>query len=249
MRARLRRHLFAQGLHSADPAVPRRLPLLHVCASAAQGRGEPICRSTRCSRLRAPVPQRIARRRCSRSATNRNCATASAREELAELGHETTLSYLAQAARLVYEETGLLPHVNPGLLMPRPISRHCARCRSRKGSCWKARPSVCASAADRITARLTRSPAARLATIRLAGEAGVPFTSGILIGIGETRAERIEALLALRDLHDRYGHIQEIIVQNFRPKSGTRMARCSRALARRSICGPSPSRGCCSSPR
>ena len=66
-------------------------------------------------------------------------------------------------------------------------------------------------------------PAARIETIRLAGEARVPFTSGILIGIGETRLERIEALLALRDLHDRYGHIQEIIVQNFRAKPGTRM--------------------------
>ena len=67
-------------------------------------------------------------------------------------------------------------------------------------------------------------PAARIETIRLAGQARVPFTSGILIGIGETRTERIEALLALRDLHDRYSHIQEIIVQNFRAKPGTRMA-------------------------
>ena len=63
-----------------------------------------------------------------------------------------------------------------------------------------------------------KRPAARLETIRRAGEAAVPFTSGILIGIGETREERIEALLALRDLNDAYGHIQEIIVQNFRPK-------------------------------
>ena len=67
-------------------------------------------------------------------------------------------------------------------------------------------------------------PAVRLATIRAAGEAAVPFTSGILIGIGETRRERIEALLALRDLHRRHGHLQEIIIQNFRAKPGTRMA-------------------------
>ena len=67
-------------------------------------------------------------------------------------------------------------------------------------------------------------PSARLATIAAAGEAAVPFTSGILIGIGETRQERIEALLALRDLHTRHGHLQEIIVQNFRAKPGTRMA-------------------------
>src|SRR5690606_20461062 len=63
-------------------------------------------------------------------------------------------------------------------------------------------------------------PAARLDTIRRAGEQAVPFTSGILIGIGETRAERIDSLLALRDLNDAHGHIQEIIVQNFRPKPG-----------------------------
>src|SRR5207253_60364 len=70
-----------------------------------------------------------------------------------------------------------------------------------------------------------KDPALRLETIRVAGEAAVPFTSGILIGIGETRRERIEAMLALRDLHDRHGHLQEIIIQNFRAKPGTRMAR------------------------
>ena len=87
------------------------------------------------------------------------------------------------------------------------------------------------SSAERLCARggphfgsPDKHPAARLDTIRLAGEAAVPFTSGILIGIGETRRERIEALLALRDLHEAHGHIQEIIVQNFRPKPGTRMA-------------------------
>ncbi len=67
-------------------------------------------------------------------------------------------------------------------------------------------------------------PALRLETLRLAGEAQVPFTSGILIGIGETRRERIESLLALRALHERHGHLQEIIVQNFRAKPETRMA-------------------------
>ena len=70
-----------------------------------------------------------------------------------------------------------------------------------------------------------KAPAARLETLRLAGELRIPFTTGILIGIGETRDERIEALLAIRDLHERYGHIQEVIIQNFRAKPGTRMAR------------------------
>ena len=67
-------------------------------------------------------------------------------------------------------------------------------------------------------------PATRLATLRAAGEHAVPVTSGLLIGIGETRLERIEALLALRDLHDEFGHVQELILQNFRAKPGTRMA-------------------------
>ena len=146
-----------------------------------------------------------------------------AREELGQLGHETTLSYLAEVAGLVMDETGLLPHVNPGLLDAGDIAA------LRKVSVSQG--IMLESAAERLCERggphhgsPDKAPAARLATIRLAGEACVPFTSGILIGIGETRAERIEALLALRELHDRYGHIQEIIVQNFRPKSGTRMA-------------------------
>ena len=146
-----------------------------------------------------------------------------ARDELCELGHATTLSYLALAARVVMHETGLLPHVNPGLLDAADIAA------LRKVSVSQG--IMLESAADRLCARGAahhgspdKTPAARLATIGLAGEAAVPFTSGILIGIGETRAERIEALLELRDLHDRYGHIQEIIVQNFRPKPGTRMA-------------------------
>src|SRR5438094_79866 len=77
---------------------------------------------------------------------------------------------------------------------------------------------------DKPELRYRAAPAARLATIRAAGEAAVPFTSGILIGIGETRRERIEALLQLRELDRRYGHLQEIIIQNFRAKDGTRMA-------------------------
>jgi FO synthase len=146
-----------------------------------------------------------------------------AREELSRLGHPTTLSYLAEMARLVFEETGLLPHANPGLLdgndlaalrkvsISQGIMLESASARlMRKGGPHHGSPD--------------KDPAARLATIRMAGEQRVPFTTGILIGIGETRDERIEALLALRDLHDTYGHIQEIIIQNFRPKPNTRMA-------------------------
>ena len=146
-----------------------------------------------------------------------------AREELAELGHETTLSYLRAMALLVFEETGLLPHLNPGVMdegdlaalrevsvsqgiMLESISPRLME----KGACHHGSPD--------------KDPTLRLATIEAAGRLAIPFTTGILIGIGETRAERVEAMLALRDLHDQYGHIQEIIVQNFRAKNDTRMA-------------------------
>lgn len=146
-----------------------------------------------------------------------------ARAELDRLGHPTTLSYLAEAAAAVFRETGLLPHINPGLMSGEDIDA------LRKVSVSQG--IMLESIADRLTRKgqahhgsPDKIPAARLETIKLAGERHVPFTSGILIGIGETRQERIDSLLALRDLNDRYGHIQEIIVQNFRPKTGTRMA-------------------------
>jgi len=146
-----------------------------------------------------------------------------ARDELAALGHETTLSYLAEMAGLVLKETGLLPHLNPGLLTRDDLAA------LRKVSVSQG--IMLESASERLSLRggphygsPDKEPSRRLATIEAAGEAAVPFTTGILIGIGETRRERIEALLALRELHQRYGHIQEIIIQNFRAKPGTKMA-------------------------
>lgn len=146
-----------------------------------------------------------------------------AREELDRLGHPTTLSYLAEAAASVFRETGLLPHINPGLMSGEDIDV------LRKVSVSQG--IMLESISDRLAEKggahhgsPDKIPAARLETMRLAGERSVSFTSGILIGIGETRQERIDSLLALRDLNDQYGHIQEIIVQNFRPKDGTRMA-------------------------
>ena len=146
-----------------------------------------------------------------------------AREELAALGHETTLSYLAEMAGLVLKETGLLPHLNPGLLTRGDAAA------LRKVSVSQG--IMLETASERLSQRggphfgsPDKVPARRLATITAAGEAAVPFTSGILIGIGETRRERIEALLVLRNLHENHGHIQEIIIQNFKAKSDTRMA-------------------------
>ena len=87
-----------------------------------------------------------------------------------------------------------------------------------------AEASGCANRAAYIMARPTSGPTGGVETLRLAGELRVPFTTGILIGIGETRAERLEALFAVRDLHRSFGHIQEVIVQNFRAKPGTKLA-------------------------
>jgi FO synthase len=148
---------------------------------------------------------------------------AAARDALERLGHHSTLSYLAEMAGLVLRETGLLPHLNPGIMTRADIDR--------LRTVSVSQGIMLESASERLRRRggphfgsPDKDPAVRLETIRIAGEAAVPFTSGILIGIGETRGERIESLLALRDLHDRFGHLQEIIIQNFRAKPGTRMA-------------------------
>jgi len=146
-----------------------------------------------------------------------------ARAELESLGFASTLDYLQHCARLVLDETGLLPHLNPGVMDVEEIRR--------------LRPVAASmglmleSTSDRLMTKggphhrsPDKQPAARLATLRAAGEAGVPFTTGLLIGIGESRRERLEALLAIRDLHDEYGHVQDLIIQNFRAKPGTRMA-------------------------
>jgi FO synthase len=143
---------------------------------------------------------------------------------LAEAGFETTLHYVAHVAAAVRDRTGLLPHINAGCMtadeiaMLRPVSASMGL--------------MLESVSDRLCAKggphygsPDKLPAVRLATIAEAGRQRVPFTTGILIGIGETRAERIESLLAIRALHERYGHIQEVIIQNFLPKPGTRMAK------------------------
>jgi FO synthase len=146
-----------------------------------------------------------------------------ARDELAALGFASTIDYLVAMCELVRRETGLLPHVNPGVLTRDDI----ARLREVSAS----QGLMLESTAERLCERggphfgsPDKHPALRLETLRLAGELKVPFTTGILIGIGETRRERIDALLAIRNLHERYAHIQEVIIQNFRAKAATRMA-------------------------
>jgi FO synthase len=147
-----------------------------------------------------------------------------AREALAAMGHATTVSYLAEVAKRVHEATGLLPHVNPGVMSRADLEQLRAVSISAGLMLESSAARLCAPGGPHYGCP-DKLPEVRLQTIRLAGELLVPFTSGILIGIGETRAERIESLLALRALHAEHGHLQEIIVQNFRAKPGTAMAR------------------------
>jgi FO synthase len=143
---------------------------------------------------------------------------------LANAGFKSTLHYVAHVAAAVRDRTGLLPHINAGCMtteemaMLRPVSASMGLMLESTSDrlCQKGGPHY--GSPDKV-------PAVRLATIAEAGRQRVPFTTGILIGIGETRAERMESLLAIRELHERFGHIQEIIIQNFLPKSGTRMAK------------------------
>jgi FO synthase len=148
---------------------------------------------------------------------------AAARNGLEALGYATTLEYVEAAAGRVLEETGLLPHINAGVLTPedyarlRPVSASMGLMLESTSErlCQKGGPHF--GSPDKV-------PSVRLASIAAAGEAQIPFTTGVLIGIGETRDERLESLFAIRDLHARYGHIQEVIVQNFRAKADTKMA-------------------------
>jgi FO synthase len=147
---------------------------------------------------------------------------AAARTALDKLGHGTTLSYLREMAEAVLNETGLLPHLNPGLMDEadytalRPVSASMGLMLETISDRLSERGGPHFGSPDKV-------PSRRLATIEAAGRARVPFTTGLLIGIGETRSERIEALCAIRDLHQKYGHIQEVIIQNFRAKADTRM--------------------------
>jgi FO synthase len=148
---------------------------------------------------------------------------AQARAELSELGCSTTVEYLARACRTVLEETSLLPHANPGTLTQEEAEA------LREVSVSQGM--MLETISERLLARgmahfgaPDKRPSLRLATLENAGLARVPFTTGVLIGIGETLDERIDALVAIRASHERHGHIQEVIVQNFRAKAGTAMA-------------------------
>ena len=145
-----------------------------------------------------------------------------ARDALAEMGYESTTDYLFAAAKAVFEETGMLPHLNPGNLEPEELARLKTVSPSMGIMLESASERLCEKGMPHYGSP-DKIPAVRLQTLANAGIAAVPFTTGILIGIGETRLERIESLLAIREIHEQYGHVQEIIVQNFRAKADTKM--------------------------
>jgi 7,8-didemethyl-8-hydroxy-5-deazariboflavin synthase CofH subunit/7,8-didemethyl-8-hydroxy-5-deazariboflavin synthase CofG subunit len=142
-----------------------------------------------------------------------------ARDWLAARGHASTVDYLAEMCRLVVEETGLLPHANAGALFPDEL----ARLRAVSASQGMMLESLTEGLAAHRGAP-DKAPARRLATLDAAGELAIPFTTGILVGIGDDAAGRLTALRAIAASHARHGHVQEVIVQNFLPKPGTAMA-------------------------
>jgi 7,8-didemethyl-8-hydroxy-5-deazariboflavin synthase CofG subunit len=145
------------------------------------------------------------------------------RQTLRRLGYKSTLHYLEAMCELVLRETTLLPHPNPGLLSAEWIARLAAVSPSMGLMLETTNASLLASGAAHDNAP-DKVPAKRLRTIEEAGKQNVPFTTGLLIGIGESIEDRVDTLLAIRDLHERYGHIQEVIVQNFRVKPAIPMA-------------------------
>jgi FO synthase len=153
---------------------------------------------------------------------------AAARDWLAERGFARTIDYVRYCAELVLGETGLLPHVNAGVMdeadfrMLRPVA----------ASAGLMLETVSERLCDKGEAHYgspDKVPAVRIASLEAAGRARVPMTTGILVGIGENAVERLQSLLAIRDLHAAHGHIQEVIVQNFCPKPGTKMAEAPKA--------------------
>jgi len=136
---------------------------------------------------------------------------------LSEQGHHRTLDYLYEACKVVLEETALLPHANPGLMGKADLQR-LKTVNASMGLMLESVSERLLNAGGAHDNAPDKKPAARLRTLELAGALNIPFTTGILIGIGENWQERIDALLAIRALHERYGHIQEVIIQNFRAK-------------------------------
>jgi FO synthase len=140
-----------------------------------------------------------------------------ARQWLSARGFTRTLEYVAFVSELLLRETSLLPHSNPGLMARGDLAR-LKESNASLGLMLETTSAALFSSGGAHQDAVDKHPSRRLRTIREAGELRIPFTTGILVGIGDTAADVIDSLLAIRDLHDQYGHIQEVIVQNFVPK-------------------------------
>src|SRR6266481_5516732 len=145
------------------------------------------------------------------------------RDTLRRFGYKSTLHYLEAMCEKVLRESSLLPHPNPGLMSVEWLQR-LSRVSPSMGLMLETTSSRLFAKNAAHDNAPDKDPAKRLRVIEDAGRQQIPFTTGILIGIGETPEERVDSLVAIRDLHEKYGHIQEVIVQNFRAKSGTPMA-------------------------
>jgi len=145
-----------------------------------------------------------------------------AREWLEKRGFKTTLEYLTYACQLVLEETDMLPHANPGTMARREIAA-LQPFNPSMGLMLESTSKTLYAVGGPHEFAPSKRPKVRLKTLELAGQLQVPFTTGILVGIGESRRDRIESLVAIADLHAQYGHIQEVIIQNFRAKPDTAM--------------------------
>ncbi|HTB20746.1 MAG TPA: 7,8-didemethyl-8-hydroxy-5-deazariboflavin synthase CofG [Bryobacteraceae bacterium] len=145
------------------------------------------------------------------------------REWLEQRGFRSTIEYLRAMCQLVFEETGLLPHANPGVLSRQEMEQLRPVNVSMGMMLETASPRLLAVGEAHYRCP-DKVPKVRLASLEAAGELRIPFTTGILIGIGETLDERVDALFAIRELNEKHGHIQEVIVQNFRAKSDTLFA-------------------------
>ncbi len=147
-----------------------------------------------------------------------------AKEWLERRGFKTTLEYLAYVCRLVMEETSLLPHANPGTMSRREMTA-LQPCNPSMGLMLESTSDRLYQTGGPHEFAPSKRPRVRLRTLEIAGELGIPFTTGILVGIGETRQDRIDSLLAIRRLQQAHGHVQEVIIQNFRAKPATPMER------------------------
>ena len=145
-----------------------------------------------------------------------------AKDHLEKLGFKTTIEYLGSMSKLVYEETGLLPHLNPGNMTIEEMEK-LRECSVSMGIMLESSSERLCQKGGPHYGSPDKQPMARLETLKNAGKLRIPITTGILIGIGETIEERIQSLLDIKNLHEDYGHIQEVIIQNFIPKENTRM--------------------------